>query len=210
MSIPENSSSVAKSKKLFIAINASDPLSKTFEPSLKKLKMNADKQEIGVKWVMPDNYHVTVVFLGNHSEDKIPQIQEILQQVCSDSVPFELKVDDIGAFSNEQDARVIWLGVQFKRVFGELKAKLDEAFKEKDLLPPVDRREFSPHLTLGRLRNPRSVKDMISPLKRKGFGKIKVTEVVLYESKMQGVLPVYIPLFRSQLLGKETDSESNF
>lgn len=208
MSFPTKSSSAAKYKKLFIAINASDPLSKTFEPSLKKLKMNADKQGIGVKWVMPNNYHVTVVFLGNHSEDKIPQIQEILQQVCNDCVPFELKVDDIGAFATEHEARVIWLDVQFKRVFGELKLKLDEAFREKDLLPPVERGEFSPHLTLGRLRNPRSIKDMISPLKRKSFGKIKVIEVVLYESKMQGALPVYIPLFRCQLLGQ--DSESNF
>lgn len=193
----------SKTKRLFFAINATDPLTKDFAPASKKLKINADKQDITIKWVPLDNFHVTMTFLGEQPEENIPALQETLNEVCSQFTPFDLKIEDVGAFSNEHEARVIWLGVQNKKVFGDLKSNLDQALLEKQLLSQPDEREFSPHLTLGRLRNPRSVKDMISPFKRKSFGKIHVHEVILYESKLQGNYPIYIPLYRSELLGNE-------
>lgn len=198
-------------KRLFFAINATDPLEKDFAPIYKKLKINADKQHITIKWVQLSNFHITMTFLGLQSEENIPALQETLKEVCSQFAPFDLKIDDIGAFSNEHDARVLWLGVQNKKIFGDLKSALDSSLLEKNLLSQLEQREFSPHLTIGRLRNPRSVKDMISPFKRKSFGKIHVNEVILYESQLQGNYPVYIPLFRSELSGKEKPlEEENF
>ncbi|MNT30895.1 RNA 2',3'-cyclic phosphodiesterase [compost metagenome] len=94
---------------------------------------------------------------------------------------------------------MIYLGVQNKKYLNEFKQTLDHALEEAQLLTHVDERDFVPHLTIGRLRNPKSIKDLISPLKRKSFGKVKVTEIVLYESKLEGVYPVYTPIFRAQL-----------
>lgn len=193
----------SSTKRLFFAINATDPLSKDFAPTYKKLRINADKQDIAVKWVQLDNFHITMTFLGLQPEENIPALQETLKEVCAQFAPFDLKIEDISAYANEHEARVLWLGVQNKIVFGDLKYNLDKALLEKQLLSQPDEREFSPHLTLGRLRNTRSVKDMISPFKRKSFGKIHVHEVILYESILQGNYPSYKPLFRSELLGKE-------
>lgn len=195
------------SKKLFFALNATDPLAKDFLPIYKKLKITADRQDIQIKWVPLDNFHITVTFLGNQPEKNLPALEECLKQVCSLFEPFDLKVEDIGAFASEHEARVLWLGVQNKKYFGEMKQSLDTLLLEKSLLVMPDEREFTPHLTIARLRNPRSVKDMISPFKRKSFGKIHVHEIVLYESIMQGAYPVYKPLFRSELTGKQKPPE---
>ena len=190
-------------KRLFFALNATDPLSTTFLPTYKKLRINADQRDMMIKWVPLDNFHVTITFLGEMDEEHIPALQECLQQACRETRAFDLKVEDVGAFSNEHDARVLWLGVQNKRCLGEFKQRLDQLLEEKNLLTHLEAREFKPHLTFARLRNPRSVKDMISPFKRKSFGKIHVDEIVLYESKMAGAFPVYSPIARSKLTGSE-------
>lgn len=190
-------------RRLFIALNATDPLSESFLPTYKKLKINADRREMNIKWVPVDNFHVTISFLGETPTENIPALEKTLKEVCAGFAPFELKIEDVGAFSNEHDARVLWLGVQNKRCLGEFKGQLDQALLEQSLLLKPDEREFKPHLTFGRLRNPRSVKDLISPFKRKSFGKIQVSEIVLYESKMQGPFPIYTPLFRCALTGEE-------
>lgn len=199
-------------RRLFFALNATDPLSETFLPTYKKLKINADRREITVKWVPLDNFHVTLTFLGETPTEEIPLLEKALEQVCANFAPFDVKIDDVGAFSNEHDARVLWLGVQKKRRLQELKEQLESSLTEQNLLHHKDERDFSPHLTFGRLRNPRSVKDMISPFKRKSFGKIHVNEIILYESKMQGIYPVYVPIFRAQLTGieKPLDEEEAF
>lgn len=186
-------------RRLFLALNATDPLAESFAPTLKKLKINADRRETHVKWVAPENYHVTVTFLGDRPESEIPEITAIVQKICAETAPFELKIEDVAAFSNEHDARVIYLGVQNKKCLGEFKAALDMSLSRADLLHHIDRRDFSPHLTVGRLKNPKSVKDMISPFKRKSFGKLYVDEIILYESKLQGVFAVYTPLARFKL-----------
>ncbi|MNK11923.1 2'-5'-RNA ligase [compost metagenome] len=198
---------MSEKRRLFFALNATDPIAQSFVPFHKKLRINADQRETVVKWTPLDNYHVTVTFLGNTDVDSIPVLQETLTAVCNDFPPFELKVEDVGAFSSETDARVIWLGVQNKKVLNEFKDTLDEKIAALNLDIASERRDFVPHLTIGRLRNPKSVKDMISPLKRKSFGKIKVTEIILYESKMAGAYPIYTPLFRAALLGKKETEE---
>ncbi len=195
-------------KRLFIALNATDPLSTSFLPTYKKLKINADKKEITIKWVPTENFHVTISFLGDREANQVPLIAEALKETCETFTPFDLKVEGVGAFSNEHDARVLWLGIQNKRYLGEFKNALDEKLVALGLFNPMEERAYAPHLTFARLRNPKSVKDMISPFKRKNFGKINVSEIVLYESTLQGAYPIYSPLLRCQLQGQEDEQET--
>lgn len=195
-------------RRLFIAINASEPLVKTFPPTLKKLKINADRRDMAVKWVPLENLHVTLAFIGERPSEDIPVIEEIMKSISAKIPAFDLKVEDMGAFSSEQDARVLWLGVQNKKILNQLRDELIEGLDQGDLLFREEVRPYVPHLTIGRLKNPRSVKDMISPFKRKSFGKIHINEIVLYESKIQGVFPVYTPVLRYQLLGQPEINET--
>ena len=190
-------------RRLFFALNVTNPLAQSFLPSFKKLKISAEKREFNVRWVPVENFHVTLSFLGETPEEHIPQLQEALADVCSQFTPFDLKIEDMGAYANEHEARVIWLGVQNKKYLGEFKHMLDQTLMQRGLLLRPDERLFLPHLTIARLRNPKSVKDLISPFKRKSFGKVHVDEIVLYESKLQGNFPVYKPLLRCKLTGEE-------
>lgn len=203
---------MSETRRLFFALNATDPIVKTFVPFHKKLKINADQREIPVKWTPLENYHVTITFLGDTSIEHLEKLQEALTEVCNSFPPFDLKIEDIGAFNNEHDARVIWLGVQNKKSLKNFKDKLEEKLSELNWDWKPEDRDFKPHLTIGRIKNPKSVKDMISPLKRKSFGKIHVSEIILYESKMAGAFPVYTPLFRAPLTGTEieTSNEETF
>lgn len=192
------------SKRLFIALNATSPLTDTFPAIYKKLRISADKKELLIKWVQPENFHITVSFLGGRNETETAEISEILKEVCARFTPFDLKISDMGAFASETEARVLWMGVQNKKYLGEFKHALDEALSAQRLSLP-EAREFSPHLTFARLRNPKSVKDMISPFKRKSFGRVQVSEIVLYESKQQDFYSVYVPLLRVPLTGVNSE-----
>ena len=197
-------------KRLFFALNATVPLEKSFAPFLKKIRIGADQREIGIRWTPPENYHVTVTFLGDTPEENIPGLQKVLSDVCSRFQSFDLKIEDISGFGNELDARVIYLGVQNKKYLNEFKQALDQALEEAGLLLHVDERNFVPHLTIGRMRNSRSIKDLISPLKRKSFGKVRVNEIVMYESKLEGAYPIYTPIFRAQLTSIPKEDEEAF
>lgn len=189
------------SRRVFIALNASVPMAEVFAPALKKIRISADKKDILIKWVPPENYHINLTFLGFRPDDQIEAVGQVLEEVCTQFAPFELKVEDVGAFASETEARVLWLGVQNKKCLGEFKEGLDHALADKNLSGRHEVRDFDPHITFGRLRNPKSAKDMISPFKRKSFGKIQITEVILYESKQQDFYSIYVPLKRVQLTG---------
>lgn len=205
-------------KRLFIALNASDPLEKTFVAPLKKLKMNADRKGLSFRWTPPSNYHVTIQFLGSRPESDIDLIHEAMLRIAQEIIPFELKIEDLGAFSNEFEARVLWLGVQNKKNLSAVREKLGEALRERDLMTRLDDHsdhhrptqipdKYVPHITIARLRNPHSVRDMISPFKRKSFGKMLVQEIVLYESIQRGNFTEYVPLRRAQFLGPRLGEE---
>lgn len=195
-------------RKLFFALNATDPLAQTFLPFLKKLRMGAERKELDIRWVYPENFHITLTFLGSRNDSELPALEQALQKVCSQYTPFDLKIEDISGFADEDHARVLWLGVQNKRYLGEFKQALDQELQAQGLLPTREDHDFAPHLTVARLRNPHSVRDLISPLKRKSFGKLHVQEIVLYESHLQGHYPVYKPVLRCALTGIPSNSET--
>jgi 2'-5' RNA ligase len=188
-------------KRLFVAVDLGSSLSESFFTMLKKLKINADRKELQIRWVPTKNYHATLTFLGETEEDKIPDVAKCLQSVASRFAPLELKIEDVGAFSSEYEARALWMGVQNKRSLNNLKNELDQELLDSNLISRLEDRVFVPHMTFARLRNPKSVRDLLSPFKRKSFGKIPIKELVLYESKVFGSNPVYVPIFKVALQG---------
>jgi 2'-5' RNA ligase len=187
-------------KKLFLAIATHEGLDQAAIQIIKKLKINADQKQIEIRWVPPSNYHVTLVFLGNTSEEKLEEIKKVSADVAQRFAPFSLKISDIGAFPDEFSSRVLWFGVQNSKALRSLQETL--ALELKTLSYARQEEEaYSPHLTIGRLRNPHSTKDMVSPFVRKKIAKIQITEFVLYESVGTVPFPVYKPLERFQLTG---------
>lgn len=175
-------------KRLFVAIRCDQGIEKEILPIMKKLKINADQHELDIRWTPPENFHVTLLFLGETSVENIPALEAKIREVCEQHAPLSLKISGLGAFPDDFSSRVIWLGVQNSRALRGLQQDLHTAiFKQEGA-------GYEPHLTLGRLRNPHKTRDLLSPFVRKSIGKVNVTEVVLYESLLKQPFPIYRPL----------------
>ena len=181
------------SERLFIAVGFDEELCKRLSQEVKKVKINLDKAEVGFKWVHFENYHVTLVFLGATEAQRKEQIVSSIRELEYQLPSFELFISGVDAFDSEQKARVIYCGVQNKKV---LRSMVD-VIREKLGLESDE--TYSPHLTIARLRNSGNVKDIISPVRRKDFFKVPVTELRLYKSVMAGNYPSYKVLERFKL-----------
>lgn len=107
-------------------------------------------------WLKPENYHLTLCFLGdiNAAQQKI--IADLMQPACAAVGAFSLSLRGLGAFPSSRKPQVVWVGTH---VEGEalqiLHAAATEAALAADLQP--DMKPFRPHVTLGRIREQRGV-----------------------------------------------------
>lgn len=175
--------------RLFIAIplplfSTASRLPQYFQNMLKKEYIN---------WTKQQNYHLTLLFLGETDERLIPEIIELLDEVAYDFDPFELTIENCGLFGSSYDPKVIWAGAQPAEILTEMHLRIVEVMKNIGYKP--DRQNFIPHLTLGRIRRLSDKKQLQKALetKKKGlFYSQNVNEIVLYESKLSPQGPEYI------------------
>jgi len=103
------------------------------------------------RWTDPEHLHITLWFLGDVMAGDIPALCAAMDRVGAASAPLELSIGGVGGFPDASPPRTVWLGVQDGAV--ELTAIHDALAAELEPLgfPPEERR-YTPHVTLGRLR----------------------------------------------------------
>ncbi|MGH3087137.1 MAG: RNA 2',3'-cyclic phosphodiesterase, partial [Rubrobacteraceae bacterium] len=103
------------------------------------------------RWTRPENIHLTLKFLGEVPEETTKRITDALKEIAKRHATFDLTPSDFGGFPSERKARVIWAGMD-----GEVNRLRALAKDVEDALEAEgferEKREFSPHLTLGRAR----------------------------------------------------------
>ena len=105
-----------------------------------------------VRWVRPEQMHLTLTFLAETPVAKVPAIQSAMDTIAAQQQPFALALAGIGCFPNRRRPRVVWVGLAAAAGSGEsapllaLKAALDAALTPLGL-PPEDK-PFRAHLTL--------------------------------------------------------------
>ena len=134
------------------------------------------------------NWHFTLRFLGDTEADTRDRLLEKLSAVGLGR-GFSISFDRLGAFPNARRAKVLWLGVSNGRERLEaLAAKVETAASLSGFEP--EKRRFSPHLTLSRMRAPESVADLVSK-SRPVNAEMLVDRVILYSSVTGGPHSVY-------------------
>lgn len=133
--------------RLFIAINPPEPVRRLIHDGTASLR-DAD---LPARWVNTGQLHLTLKFLGEMREQRLPALKEALLEAATGCPPFELKLEGIGAFPSLRRPRVIWLGVEATLPLRALKHDIEHAFAQLG----IDResRAFHPHFTLGRARD---------------------------------------------------------
>ena len=111
-----------------------------------------------VRWVPINNIHLTLKFLGDVSETNLVHINEALTGAGAAHKPFELSVGGLGVFPSVHRPRVIWVGVEANNECHAFKRRIETDTER--LGYPVEKREFSPHLTLGRVNRSASSQEV--------------------------------------------------
>ena len=156
-----------------------------------------------IKWVEPDHMHLTLKFMGETPHDKLVQIKQSIHQVISIFPSFEIEIKALGMYPNNQRPRVIWLGINAENYLILLHNQLDQALKGEGI--KSDRRPFSPHLTIGRVRRNADQESIIqigkilSQFKIASLGSIKIDEILYYQSVLTPQGPIYTILQSTSL-----------
>ncbi|AZZ37568.1 RNA 2',3'-cyclic phosphodiesterase [Bdellovibrio sp. qaytius] len=187
-------SEAVKTKRLFVAIKPSLGQIYQLDPYLKKLKKSFDQKEIQIKWSPLENMHITLNFLGEISEEKIPVLRDKISEVANQFNDFNLKIHDLGAFDHFQKARTVFVDVQRSQSLLDLQSLIEQKL---ELIP---QQQYYPHLTLGRLRNPNSIESAISPFKKIDLGKGEISSLFLMQSQLSGHFPIYSDIFEAPLV----------
>ncbi len=177
-------------RRLFIAL----PLESAVKEDLRPVSENLNRYGQLLKVVDPDNYHITLKFLGNMDEEKAREIIEDFHEYDIDlpGVPVEIK--GLGAFPRVKDPRVIWIGIE-----GDIDAlsRLNTGIQDFSFRHGYEREErrFRPHLTIARARKGRKPENRmiqyIEENRETEFGKTSFDRIVLYESVLREDGPVY-------------------
>ncbi|MDD3653404.1 MAG: RNA 2',3'-cyclic phosphodiesterase [Desulfotomaculaceae bacterium] len=177
--------------RLFVAINFPDYIKSKLKFFIKELRQLPSD----AKWVDVPNLHLTIWFLGNVSETEVNTISTILNGSVTGIGPFKLNLDGVGVFQSVERPRVFWMGVsggtgQLVR----LHRQVQEALRQLGFEP--ERRRYSPHLTLARIRSPHGfvaiyerAKELVS--KQVEFGSVNVTSIELMLSELSPRGPKY-------------------
>jgi 2'-5' RNA ligase len=144
----------------------------------------AARELSGVKWSKkPENFHVTLKFLGAVAAERLAALQEALTPALADVAPFELEVRGFGAFPSDQEATVLFAGVEDGQGRLERLAATVEAVATR-LGFDRDERRFTGHVTVGRSKEGCDVHAALEPLTARAFGAVAVEEIHVYESRL--------------------------
>lgn len=185
---------MTKTIRAFIAIE----LSTSIKNELGRAGQELSRQVApgSVKWVKPEQIHLTVRFLGETAVSLLPALFANLDKITAEHAPFTLQLANLGFFPSSKRPRVIWVGIA--EPTSPLMA-LQQSIEQMVLAQgwPAEK-PFHPHLTLGRVKEGQQV---VGDRLRLGIKKeeMLITAVYLIQSDLRPTGPVYTTLHTSHL-----------
>ena len=146
-----------------------------------------------VSWVKPENLHYTLRFLGELGEDGTRRVTEAAREAAASQPAFDAELGDLGAFPDPRRARVLWIGLSTgAQALTALAHALDAALAPRGF--GAADHPFSPHLTLGRVRDARadwSEPLGLSPAAGGPAGRFRVDRLSVVESTLSPKGSIY-------------------
>ena len=170
------------SVRLFIAIDTPAGV----RPGAVALRDQLRASEADVKWESDDKLHCTIKFLGDTPAEQVTAVSAILREIASKTPPFDVRYRGLGCFPDRRDPRVIWIGVEnpggaLQQIHEQIEAALEPLGFQKE------QRAFHAHLTLGRVRSRRNLRNLLAMLETVTFESEPATirEVELIRSDLK-------------------------
>jgi 2'-5' RNA ligase len=182
--------------RLFVAVELPDEV----RDRLRAVQEQLRPIPLSIRWVKPGALHLTLKFIGEVGADRIEGIRDALARSAPGAARFHLEARGVGTFPEHGRPRVIWIGLE-----GDIEAAVALARRIDAALHaigyPAEQRDFSPHLTLGRVRGGgggdwRSFLRDVTACEGGGF---EVSGFVLFESRLAAAGATYHPVARYAL-----------
>jgi 2'-5' RNA ligase len=123
------------------------------------LQAQSGREQRSIKWVAPENIHLTLLFLGEVAACHIPEIAAAVERAAQSTPSFVLDAGELGSFPSRGAPRVLWLGVRESGALQSLRARLTSELKARRgvlcpaAAPDFEAGRFAPHLTLARIKH---------------------------------------------------------
>jgi len=173
----------------FIAVNLTDEV----RASLAKVEEELRRTGANVRWVAPQNFHLTLVFLGYVDQDKLGEIAAAMREAVAEIKPFDIEFSGVGGLPSPTRPRVVHVGVKDETGgLVKLNERISAAMRPFDV--KIEDRKYVPHMTLGRVASPKNMDALIEAFKKlssQSFGILHVGSVELMLSDLRPSGPVY-------------------
>lgn len=161
-----------------------------------KVKRHLESLDLDIKPVEDENLHITIRFLGNISLGSVESIKNILLDVGRSINKFVIEIQGVGAFPTISRPRVIWVGISrgYEELLGIRRCIDNEILRRKLRDVHEDQHEFSPHITIARMKSSRNINiltDFYKHYNSYRFGVSQVTKIKLKQSTLTPQGPIY-------------------
>lgn len=185
--------------RLFVAVSPGRDICERIERAMEELRRLSPKS----KWVRGGDCHITLSFLGQVDDAKVPAVSEAIVGAVARHAPLSLHFGGGGSFGKPRRPRVLWASVTgdtgaLEAVQGDVEAALEP------LGFPREDRPFKAHVTLARAREAGGDQGLAAcaeDLAARDFGEARIEEVILFRSDLSPAGPRYTPVVRAPLGG---------
>lgn len=180
----------------FVAVNLPHEIQEKLGAIGLQFRKRLEHARARITWVKPDSLHLTLKFLGSIESEHVPSIMEQLEKAAAGTLPFTCGVGDLGVFPNLNQPRVIWVGLhRGEKELCAIQRRVEENLSALGFT--VEKRGFSPHLTLGRIKYLGSRGEVLRALKELNnpeIGMVEVTGIHLMKSTLTPTGAIYTEL----------------
>lgn len=156
----------------FLALALSEEMRAEIDDRLAPLR----RKRLPVRWVPPENLHVTLRFLGDVTRDLRAEVEGAVEAAVAGNEPFPAALGSPGAFPRIDRARVLWVGLsEGDAAVRALARQVDSALRPLDFAPE---KRFHPHITVGRVK---------APLHRDAADRFSALEIVPHRTMVTSV-----------------------
>jgi RNA 2',3'-cyclic 3'-phosphodiesterase len=183
-------------KRIFTAIDISEQARRQAADYIENLRR--EFSGLRVSWEKPEKIHLTLKFLGDCDERQIKNLETAVSNAAKifaeteEDKNIKIRILDTGVFPSARNARILWLGLQdekqsLSKINQILETECEKIGFEKE------KRNFKPHLTIARLREPQKSGNLAEKHFENEFEPVEfeISEIVIYESKLLPTGSIY-------------------
>ncbi len=187
--------SIEENWRVFIAIELPRDIRARVAKHINQLRQAVP--DARASWTRAENLHLTLKFLGQIPVANVEALAEATRRTANANTSFEIAIGGCGTFPSDGQPRVLWIGVSEPPTLETPPNRSNEVNKLRSLYSTLERecahagfanekRPFHPHLTIARIRQPRSARELAQLHKEIGFGEgiVRVSDLVVIRSEL--------------------------